>query len=81
MTTNIKLKDLRHIVGYNVKLVDQESGVELIDHSPLNSDYDEWYVFKIFGCYQASTIYNRSIQIETKVEILLSRYPFYKKGD
>ena len=48
VNTNIKLKELRHIVGYNVKLVDQESGVELIDHSPLNSEYDEWYVVKMF---------------------------------
>lgn len=76
---NLQLKNIRHIVGYNVKLVDYNSGEELTKYNTLKEPYGEWYVVRIGSCYEMVDFHDSSFQIDTKNKILLSQYPFFEE--
>lgn len=77
---NLQLKNIRHIVGYNVKLIDNNSGKELTKYNSFLQDpYGEWYVVRIGACYETVEFNDGAIQIETKVKITLSEQPFFEE--
>lgn len=76
---NLQLKEIRCFICGNITLINISNGEVLQEEPMLFSPYDSWYVVRIRGAFETSSIYDLRINIEAKLEIVISDEPLYKK--
>ena len=76
---NLQLKEIRGFIYDKITLINCSNGEILHEETMLSSPYDSWYVIRIRGAFESSSIFNSRINIEAKLEIVISEEPLYGK--